>query len=65
MGTAQHSHGAQNIRSYAILQLLLGNIGVAGGGRRKTPCRHAAAAQGFARSSRRTVWSVTAAGVSE
>ena len=27
MGTAQHSHGTQNIRSYAILQLLLGNIG--------------------------------------
>ena len=32
MGTAQHTHGTQNIRSYAILQLLLGNIGVAGGG---------------------------------
>jgi formate dehydrogenase-N alpha subunit len=32
MGTAQHSHGTQNIRAYAILQLLLGNIGVAGGG---------------------------------
>ena len=32
MGTAQHSHGTQNIRSYAILQLLLGNIGIAGGG---------------------------------
>ena len=32
MGTAQHSHGTQNIRSYAVLQLLLGNIGVAGGG---------------------------------
>lgn len=32
MGTAQHSHGTQNIRTYAILQLLLGNIGVAGGG---------------------------------
>jgi formate dehydrogenase major subunit len=32
MGTAQHSHGTQNIRSYAILQLLLGNVGVAGGG---------------------------------
>ena len=32
MGTAQHSHGTQNIRSYSILQLLLGNIGVAGGG---------------------------------
>ena len=32
MGTAQHSHGTQNIRSYAIIQLLLGNTGVAGGG---------------------------------
>jgi len=32
MGTTQHTHGAQNIRSYAILQLLLANIGVAGGG---------------------------------
>ncbi len=32
MGTTQHSHGTQNIRSYAVLQLLLGNIGMAGGG---------------------------------
>jgi len=32
MGTTQHTHGTQNIRSYAILQLLLGNIGVSGGG---------------------------------
>jgi len=32
MGTTQSTHGTQNIRSYAILQLLLGNIGVAGGG---------------------------------
>jgi formate dehydrogenase major subunit len=32
MGTTQHTHGTQNIRSYAILQLLLGNIGLAGGG---------------------------------
>jgi formate dehydrogenase major subunit len=32
MGTTQHTHGTQNIRSYAILQLLLGNVGVAGGG---------------------------------
>jgi formate dehydrogenase-N alpha subunit len=32
MGTTQHTYGTQNIRSYAILQLLLGNIGVAGGG---------------------------------
>ncbi len=32
MGSTQHTHGVQNIRSYAILQLLLGNIGLAGGG---------------------------------
>ncbi len=32
MGTTQHTCGTQNVRSYAILQLLLGNIGVAGGG---------------------------------
>jgi formate dehydrogenase major subunit len=32
MGTTQHTYGAQNIRSYVILQLLLGNIGMAGGG---------------------------------
>ncbi len=32
MGTTQHTHGTQNIRSYAILQLLLGNVGRAGGG---------------------------------
>jgi len=32
MGTTQHTVGAQNIRAYAILQLLLGNIGIAGGG---------------------------------
>jgi formate dehydrogenase major subunit len=32
MGTTQHTHGTQNIRSYAILQLLLGNVGMAGGG---------------------------------
>jgi formate dehydrogenase major subunit len=32
MGTTQHTVGTQNIRSYAILQLLLGNMGVAGGG---------------------------------
>ena len=32
MGTTQHTVGTQNIRSYAILQLLLGNIGRAGGG---------------------------------
>ena len=32
MGTTQHTYGAQNIRSYCILQLLLANIGMAGGG---------------------------------
>jgi formate dehydrogenase major subunit len=32
MGTTQHTHGTQNIRTYAILQLLLANVGVAGGG---------------------------------
>jgi formate dehydrogenase major subunit len=32
MGTTQHTHGAQNIRSYCILQLLLGNVGISGGG---------------------------------
>ena len=32
MGTTQSTHGTQNIRAYAILQLLLGNVGVAGGG---------------------------------
>ena len=32
MGTTQHTYGTQNVRAYAIVQLLLGNIGVAGGG---------------------------------
>ncbi len=32
MGATQHSYGTQHIRTYAIVQLLLGNIGVAGGG---------------------------------
>ena len=32
MGTTQHTYGAQNIRSYCLLQLLFGNIGIAGGG---------------------------------
>src|SRR3990172_6610017 len=32
MGTTQNTHGTQNIRTYAILQLLMGNIGLAGGG---------------------------------
>ncbi len=32
MGTTQHTYGTQNIRSYVMLQMLLGNIGLAGGG---------------------------------
>ncbi len=32
MGTTQHTYGTQNVRSYAVLQLLLGNVGRAGGG---------------------------------
>jgi formate dehydrogenase major subunit len=32
LGMTQHTVGIQNIRCYGILQLLLGNIGVAGGG---------------------------------
>jgi formate dehydrogenase-N alpha subunit len=32
MGATQHTYGTQNVRSYAIVQLLLGNIGIAGGG---------------------------------
>ncbi len=32
MGWTQHSHGVQNIRGMAIIQLLLGNMGMAGGG---------------------------------
>lgn len=32
MGATQHTNGTQMIRSYAITQLLLGNIGVTGGG---------------------------------
>jgi len=32
LGWTQHSVGAQNIRNMAMIQLLLGNIGVAGGG---------------------------------
>jgi formate dehydrogenase-N alpha subunit len=32
MGTTQHTYGTQNIRTYVITQLLLGNIGRAGGG---------------------------------
>ncbi len=32
MGWTQHTIGTQNIRTMAIIQLLLGNIGIAGGG---------------------------------
>ncbi len=32
MGWTQHTYGAQNIRAATIIQLLLGNIGLAGGG---------------------------------
>lgn len=32
MGTTQHTYGTQNISAYAILQLLLANVGLAGGG---------------------------------
>ena len=32
LGWTQHSTGSQNIRTMAMLQLILGNIGVRGGG---------------------------------
>ncbi|SEJ30255.1 formate dehydrogenase major subunit [Propionispira arboris] len=32
MGLTQHTHGVQNIRAFAIVQLLLGNLGIPGGG---------------------------------
>ncbi|MDE9448227.1 formate dehydrogenase, partial [Xenorhabdus bovienii] len=32
LGWTQHSTGAQNIRTMAMIQLLLGNMGMAGGG---------------------------------
>ena len=32
MGQTQHTYGSQNVRAMAVVQLLLGNIGVAGGG---------------------------------
>ena len=32
MGITQFTHGAQNVRTIAVLQLLLGNMGIAGGG---------------------------------
>jgi len=32
MGTTQHTVGSQNVRAYSVIQLLLGNIGMPGGG---------------------------------
>jgi anaerobic selenocysteine-containing dehydrogenase len=32
MGLTQHTHGAQNVKSFAVLQTLLGNMGRCGGG---------------------------------
>jgi formate dehydrogenase major subunit len=32
MGITQHTYGSQNVRATAMLQLLLGNVGIAGGG---------------------------------
>lgn len=32
MGGTQHTVGSQNVRIFAVLQMLLGNIGIAGGG---------------------------------
>ena len=32
MGWTQHTVGVQNIRAFTIVQLLLGNMGMAGGG---------------------------------
>jgi len=32
MGQTQHTYGSQNVRAMAVLQLLLGNVGIAGGG---------------------------------
>ena len=32
MGITQFTHGAQNVRGIAVVQLLLGNVGIAGGG---------------------------------
>ena len=32
MGWTQHTVGTQNIRAMSIIQLLLGNLGMAGGG---------------------------------
>ncbi len=32
MGTTQHTVGSQNVRAFSVIQLLLGNMGMAGGG---------------------------------
>ncbi len=32
MGLTQHTYGTQNIRAFAVLQLILGNMGIPGGG---------------------------------
>jgi formate dehydrogenase-N alpha subunit len=32
MGTTQHTVGTQNVRAYSVLQTLMGNMGLAGGG---------------------------------
>jgi formate dehydrogenase major subunit len=32
MGTTQHTVGSQNVRAYSVIQTLLANIGIAGGG---------------------------------
>jgi len=32
MGITQHTYGSQNVRAIAMLQLILGNMGIAGGG---------------------------------
>jgi len=32
MGTTQHTVGSQNVRAYCVIQLLLANVGIAGGG---------------------------------
>ena len=32
LGQTQHTYGAQNTRAMSVMQLLLGNIGIPGGG---------------------------------
>ena len=32
MGTTQHTVGSQNVRAFSVIQLLLANVGIAGGG---------------------------------